>query len=96
MPSFDNLLLCQLFSRSVTDDEFKISSNTASGIGDDTLFNKLSLTCSVGLLFEGPASAQSRAILSLAFFNSSDLSSEIFGNSSQEPSYFNFHRPVHM
>jgi hypothetical protein len=50
--------------------------NTALGISDETSCDKLSPNCSVDLLSEGLASAQSRAVLSVAFSNSSYLSSE--------------------
>jgi hypothetical protein len=58
--------------------KFKIPWDTALGISGDTFSDMLSLTYSVGLFSDGPASAQSRTILSLAFFNSSYLSLEIF------------------
>jgi hypothetical protein len=37
--------------------------NTASGIGSDILFGRLSLMCSVGLISEGPALVHSGAAL---------------------------------
>jgi hypothetical protein len=56
----------------------KSPGDTASGIGNDTFSDKFPLTCSVGLLSEGPAFAQSGAILpSIDFYNSLALSLEI-------------------
>jgi hypothetical protein len=53
--------------------------DTASSVGSDIFSGRLSLTYSIGLHSEGPALAQSGAILSLiAISNSSALSLEIF------------------
>jgi hypothetical protein len=46
--------------------------DTASGVGNDTFSDRLSFTCSIGLLFEGPALAQSGA-----FSNSLAMSLQI-------------------
>jgi hypothetical protein len=52
--------------------------DTDLGIGNKTFSDRLSFTCPVGLLSEGPALAQSAAVLTLiAFYNSLALSLEI-------------------
>jgi hypothetical protein len=52
--------------------------DTASGIGSDIFYGKLSSTCPVGLISKDPALVQSGAALtSIAFSNSPALSLEI-------------------
>jgi hypothetical protein len=73
----DNLPLCLMLSLSMADNKIKIFGRHCFGYRQRQLPSRLYFTCSIGLVFEGPALAQPGAALEVTTSpNSSTLSSE--------------------